>query len=317
MEIDSGRKVRGSRPRLVLWAAASALALAMTGCGSDSDPGSAPAPLVVVEANLDSQVAKIGGATSAAAFYDDGTTQWAIFSMANRLAATPIGTTKGAAPEIELPGYILHIAAVVHDSKPYALVSMGEKGLAVVDLADPAAMKLLNVVNVNYEKTGLDYVDGGGNPVADATVSGTAGTITTVITDGTDLYIGNASFGIHKTALTNLLPVPQLEADGTLAIDTEAWTLQYAGENPWGGPQGLKLHGGKLYAALGYLGIAIYDPTDLGIKPGRYNLYTDESVNEDWFGARSLQASVANPAWLDPDTGMPTWEQAGWEINTF
>jgi hypothetical protein len=317
MEIESGRKVCGSRPRLLLWAAASAMALALTGCGSDSGSNSAPAPLVVVEANLDAQVAKIGGATSAAAFYDDGTTQWAIYSMANRLAATPIGTTKGAAPEIELPGYILHIAPVVHDSKPYALVSMGEKGLAVVDLADPAAMKLLNVVNVNYEKTGLDYVDGGGNPVADATVSGTAGTITTVITDGTNLYIGNASFGIHKTAITNLLPVPQLEADGTLVIDTEVWTLQYAGENPWGGPQSLKLHGGKLYAALGFLGIGIYDPADLGVKPGRYNLYTDESVNEDWFGARSLQASVANPAWLDPDTGMPTWEQAGWEINTF
>jgi hypothetical protein len=322
---DAGSVLRGG-----FIVAASVLALALGGCGSDSDSGltstdptspdptlPTPVPLVVVEANLDAQVAKIGGATSAAAFYDDGATKWAVYSMANRLAATPIGTVKGAAPEIELPGYILHIEPIVHDGKAYALVSMGGKGLAVVDLANPAAMKILHIVNVNYEMTGLDFVDGGGNPVTDATVSGTAGTITTVTSDDTDLYIGNADFGIHKTAISNLLPAPQLEADGTLVIDTEVWTLQYAGENPWGGPQSLKLHGGKLYAALGFLGIAIYDPADLAVKPGRYNLYTDESVHEDWFGSRSLMASVNDPSFIDPDSGMPTWQQAEWEINTF
>ena len=312
--LDAGKVLRGG-----VVVIASAVAVALGGCGSDSSSTStsAPAPLVVVEANLDAQVAKIGGATSAAARYNDGTTDWVLYSMANRLAATPIATTKGAVTEIELPGYILHITPVKHLDKNYALVSMGGKGLAVVDLTSPSAMKLLNVVNVNYEKTGLNYVDGGGNPVANATVSGTAGSITDVATDGTDLYIGNASFGIHKTAVSNLLPTPVTEDDGSLKVDSEVWTLQYAGENPWGGPQSLKLHGGKLYAALGFLGIAIYDPANLSAKPGRYNLYTDESVSEDWFGARKLTASVKDPSFIDPDTGMPTWQQAEWEINTF
>ena len=30
--------------------------------------------------------------------------------------------------------------------------------------------------------------------------------------------------------------------DGTLLIDSETYTLQYAGENPWGGPESLKLY---------------------------------------------------------------------------
>jgi glycosidase len=31
-------------------------------------------------------------------------------------------------------------------------------------------------------------------------------------------------------------------------------------------------------------------------------VYTDESVSEDWFGARSLMASVNDPSFIDPDT---------------
>ena len=84
-------------------------------------------------------------------------------------------------------------------------------------------------------------------------------------TDGTpddttddQLFIANTAFGIQKTTLANLMGAA---ADGVLAIDgAQAWTLKYAGENPWGGPLSLKMHGGKLYAALGFLGIGIYDP---------------------------------------------------------
>ncbi len=297
--------------------AATGLALALGGCGGDSTSNSLEIP-TIIEANLDVQAAQIGGATAATTYYKDSAdVEWTLYSMANRLAITTIGTAKGVTSEITVPGYIQHITQVTHGGTPYALLSMGGSGLGVVNLTNPAAMTLVHVVNVNYEKTGLNWVDGGGNPVADAAVSGTAGPVTDVISDGTNLYIGNGAFGIHKTALTNLLPTPVLEADGTLAIDSEVWTLQYAGENPWGAPQSLKLHGGRLYAALGFLGIAIYDPSDLTAAPARYNLYTDASVQEDWFGARSLQASVQNAAWLDADTGMPTWQQAEWEINTF
>jgi hypothetical protein len=304
-------------------------ALALSGCGGSDSAASAAAaaavPLNIIEANLDAQATQIGGATSAATYYKDAANvEWTLYSMSNRLAATPIGITKGPVTEIALPGSIQHITPVSFGGKNYALVSMGGKGLAVVDLSNPAAMALLKVVNVNYEKTGVTYVDGGGTPVPDATVSGTAGAITDVLVynDGTDdqLLIANASFGIHKTKLSNLLAdpaAPVTEADGTLKVDTEVWTLQYAGENPWGGPESLKFHNGKLYAALGYLGIAVYNPADLSIKPARYNLYTDESVAEDWFGGRSLAGSVHSADYLDADTGMPTWEQAAWEINTY
>ncbi|MCM5570101.1 hypothetical protein M6I34_06240 [Burkholderiaceae bacterium FT117] len=318
------------RPLALL--AASLTVLGLAGCGSGSD---GVAPTVIIEAKLDTQVAQIGGATAATSYYKDAAgTEWALFSMANRFAATPIGTTKAAAAEITVPGYILHITPVTHEGTPYALLSMGEKGIGVVDLSNPAAMSLVHVINVNYEKTGVDYVDGGGNPVAGATIAGTAGSITDLAVyeeaGVNQLLIANGAFGIHKTRLSNLLPAPVTEADGTLLVDSELWTLQYAGEIAWGGPESLKLHqdgAGKLrlYAALGFLGIAIYDPADLTVydpanagyvRPARYNLYTDETVSEDWFGARSLSASVAAPTYLDPDTGMPTWQQAEWEINT-
>ena len=311
---------------------ASAAALLLAGCGSGSGTsgaGTTPTYPTIIEANLDAQAAQIGGATAAATYYKDGGgVEWTLYSMANRLAATKIGTTKDAAYEITLPGYIQHITPVAYGGKSYALVAMGGKGLAVVDLANPAAMTLLNTVNVNYEKTGLTWVDGGGTPVVNATVSGTAGSIADALVDdrGTadnaddELFIANGSFGIHKTKLSNLLADPKApvtETDGTLKVDSEVWTLHYAGENPWGGPQSLKLKGGKLYAALGYLGIGIYDPADLSVAPARYNLYTDETVAEDWFGARKLSASIQDPAWIDTVTGMPTWQQAQWEIDVF
>lgn len=306
--------------RLASISSAVAVTLALTGC-----PGSSTDGENVIESHLTTQVTQIGGASSAIARYVDAANgEWALYSMANRFAATPVGTSKGAVSEITVPGYIQHITQVTYNDTPYALLSMGGKGIAVVDISNPSNMVLLTVVNVNYEQTGLTWVDGGGTPVVNATISGKAGTVNDVVTDGTTLWIGDASYGIHQTALSNLLPVPVTEADGTLKIDKEIFTLQYAGENPWGGPQSLKLHNGKIYASLGFLGIGVYtpvapadvaDPAMQIVRDGGYNLYTDEAQNEDWFGSRKLSLSVQDPAWLDPVTGMPTWQQAQYEID--
>jgi hypothetical protein len=97
----------------------------------------------------------------------------------------------------------------------------------------------------------------------------------------------------------------------------EAWTLKYAGENPYGGPLRLKMHGGKLYAALGFLGIGIYDPATL-MRTSAYNLYADCASTEDWFGYPNLKpacnaALLADPSFIDAD-GMPNYNQAAAEL---
>ena len=121
-----------------LLAAVSAIAIALGGCGSGSGTGAGDA-LPIVESNLDTQVAQIGGATVAVEYYSDATGDWALYSMANRLAATQIGMTKGAATELRnLPGTILNITLV--PGQPIALLAMGEKGIGVVDITNPAAM---------------------------------------------------------------------------------------------------------------------------------------------------------------------------------
>ena len=44
--------------------------------------------------------------------------------------------------------------------------------------------------------------------------------------------IANQAYGLHKTRLSNLFDTSAgREADGTLTIDSETYTLQYAGEN--------------------------------------------------------------------------------------
>jgi hypothetical protein len=133
------------------------------------------------------------------------------------------------------------------------------------------------------------------------------------------LFIANGAFGIQKTKLSNLMGAA---ADGAVTIDSpavEAWTLKYSGENPYGGPLSLKMHGGKLYAALGFLGIGIYDPATL-VRTGAYNLYADcaNTAQEDWFGYPNLKPAcnaslLANSAYIDAD-GMPTYQQAAAEL---
>ncbi len=86
--------------------ALSAAALVLSGCGGSS---SSDGP---IEANIDTLVAQIGGATQDVELYNDGTTDWTLYTMANRFAATPVGMTKGAVTEITVPGYIQHITVV-------------------------------------------------------------------------------------------------------------------------------------------------------------------------------------------------------------
>ena len=155
----------------------------------------------------------------------------------------------------------------------------------------------------------------------------------TADTSDDQLLIANGAFGIQKTKLSNLIGAA---ANGALTVDgPQLWTLKYASENPNGGPLSLKMHKdpvsgkNKLYAALGFLGIGIYDPATLAAREGAYNLYADCNYvgaggkQEDWFGYpkrkiacpdASLNAA-ANlvPMGVDAD-GMPTYLQAANEL---
>ncbi|MDE2606957.1 MAG: hypothetical protein KGL68_13650 [Burkholderiales bacterium] len=229
------------------------------------------------------------------------------------MAVTRIGVAKGAVAEVrDLPGAILSIT--VDAANKRALVAMGNKGLAVIDLSTPTAPALVKVVSVGYSRPSFDYVDGGGNLLTSAAATETNGTIAHVLVynDGTDdwLVIANEAFGVQKTKLANL----NTAADGAqLVIDgPEAWTLKYAGENPWGGPRHLKMHGGLLYVVLGFIGLAIYDPATLS-RTGLYNLYGDASTSEDWFGYQNEKAVEIPGTYVDAD-GMPTWQQAQLEL---
>lgn len=316
-------------------AAASAVALMLGGC-SDSSTSDSAVP-TIIEANISTLAAQIGGATQAVALStttasDGTTTDWTLYSMANRFAATPVGMSKGAITEITVPGYIQHIAVVkAYGGKDYALLSMGGKGIGVVDISNPAAMSYVRTMSVNYDTPAYTYSDGGGTIFTEpaSTVPHTSGPVNDLLVDdngtpanATDdqLFIANTAFGIQKTKLSNLLTAT---ADGALTIDgAQVWTLKYAGENPWGGPLSLKMHGGKLYAALGFLGIGIYDPATL-VRSAAYNLYADcpsngNNAQEDWFGFPNLKPAcntglLVNPAYIDSD-GMPTYQQAAAEL---
>jgi len=270
---------------------------------------------------------------------------WTLYSMANRFAATPVGMTKGAVTEIRVPGFIQNITVVKgygegDVKKSYALLSMGGKGIGVVDITNPAAMVYVRTMTVNYAPPEYTYSDGGGTvftePATDPATPLTNGPVNDVLvndSDGTSgatpddqLFIANTAYGIHTTKLTNLLDAA---ADGELVIDgAELWTLKYAGEGAWGGPLSLKVHDGKLYAALGFLGIGIYDPATL-VREGAYNLYADcanrsglpAGQQEDWFGYPQRKiacpdASLADgvvAGGVDAD-GMPTYLQAAEEL---
>jgi hypothetical protein len=308
LQLYSGRRLRNAL------FAVSAVVLAQMGFTSCSDSNNSP--ITIIEAFLDTEAAQIGGATVAVTYYQDSTSaEWTLYSMSNRIAATPIGVTKGAVYEIRnLPGAIRHITLV--PGQPVALLSMGEKGIGVVDITNPAAMAYRGLMTVDYTTPSIEFVDGGGTYVSELAAAHTGGAVNDLLVynDGVDdqLLIANGDFGIQKTMLSNLLG-PAL--GGAIVIDgAQTWTLKYAGENPWGGPQSLKMHGGRLYAALGFLGIGIYNPATLA-REAAYNLYADASTREDWFGYQNQKAvDLLSGIYIDTD-GMPTWQQAQYELD--
>ena len=269
-------KVTASQCRQASRAACFAIAIAAGLAGCSDDPPLDP--LVIEEANIATVALRVGGATQDVTRYNDGTTDWTIYTMAERLAATKIGTVKDAVAEIALPGYIKRVTLVSYEGRPYALASLRDKGIAVIDIADPLAMVHLRTMTVAYAYGPVTYVDGGGNPVVDASFAGASGSVNDLLVDtmgtpeSTDdqLFIANGSFGIQKTRLSNLMTAT---ADGVLPIDgPQQLTLKYAGENPWGGPQYLKMHGGRLYAALGFQEIPPYYYNPI---PGAHYLKVD------------------------------------------
>ena len=290
---------------------------------------------------MNEQVTQIGGATTAVAYYDNGT-KWTLYSMANRFAVAPIGTdaaaVKAAVKEIAAPGYIQRITVLKDygaDKKAYALLSMGGKGIGVVDITSPAAPVYVRTMTVDYASPSYMYSDGGGTIFTADPATHTAGPVNDVLvyddqavptadTSDDQLLIANGAFGIQKTKLSNLMGAA---ADGALPIDgPQLWTLKYSGENPIGGPLSLKMHGGKLYAALGFLGIGIYDPATLATREGAYNLYADckntrtgrlvrLSEAQDCLPRRLIECSgELVPMWAVDADGMPTYLQAANEL---
>ncbi|MGD2172191.1 MAG: hypothetical protein PVF80_08810, partial [Gammaproteobacteria bacterium] len=308
------------------------------------------------EAFLDSQ-SRIGGSSSVVELLDPAS-NWIFYNVANDLRATQVGVTESAKYSLTVEGFIHDIDIVEYPAGSgvrYALLAMGDKGIAVVDITDPSNMLLRNQVHVNYERTGISWTDGGGNVTEDNSISGVHAPISSleVYDDGaeTHLLIANQAYGLHKTLLSNLFDeVAGREADGTLKIDSETYTLQYAGENPWGGPESMTLYihpdgtdKGKLFVAMGYLGMGIFDPDTLGVggtaaddQIGGYNLYLAADSKEDWFvnadgsnldpadlvqyntpvygGGEGASWSCDAAGCLDPFTGMPDYRQAAYEI---
>jgi len=334
------------------------VAFAVSGCGgsggnNNNDDGSP-------EAFLDSQ-SRIGGSSTVITLSDaadivplsNPDDAWGFYNVANDLRATQVGIPESAKYSLTVEGSIQDIDLVEYPAGSgahYALLSMGDQGIAVVNVTDPTNMLAVLRVHVNYEQTGITWTDGGGNVSEDNVISGVHAPISAleVYDDGAvmQLLIANKAYGLHKTPLSNLFDeVAGREEDGTLLIDTattgvEKYILQYAGENPWGGPESLTLYRdpndigdtrGKLFVAMGFLGMGIFDPDTLE-QIGGYNLYTDVSSVEDWFidmdVADEVQTNVSGgggegAAWsctpsdpcLDSFTGMPDYRQAAYEIS--
>ncbi|MFC1589581.1 hypothetical protein ACFL3P_04840 [Pseudomonadota bacterium] len=297
---------------------------------------------VKVEANLDTQT-RIGGASTVLSL--DRADNWVLYNVANELRATQVGVVESEKYALPVTGFIQDIDIVeypVDSAAYYALLSMGDQGISVVNVTDPTNMAVVTGVHVNYEQTGISWTDGGGNVSLDNTISGVHAPVSSleVYDDGaeTHLLIANTAYGLHKTPLANIFDtITGREADGTLLINSETYTLQYAGENPWGGPKALTLYKdpdddadkGKLFVAMGFLGMGIFDPDTLE-QIGGYNLYTDVSSVEDWFidnvvtdevqsditggGGEGATYECIGPC-IDAFTGMPDYRQASFEIS--
>ena len=290
-----------------------------------------------LEAYLDSQT-RIGGASTVVTL--DRSDNWALYNVANELRATQINVAESAKYKLPVAGFIQDIDVIKYPADSgtyYALLSMGSEGIAVVNVTDPSNMRAVTSVDVNFEQTGIAWTDGGGNISTNNTISGVHAPITSleVYDDGSELYllIADEAYGLHRTRLENIFDTATgREADGTLLIDDgnattvdEVYTLQYAGENPWGGPRSLTLYKdpadtedkGKLFVAMGFLGIGIFDPETLD-QVGGYNLYTDSDFVEDWFidmvVADRVHFDDLGEKYLDAFTGMPDYRQVNFEV---
>ena len=292
----------------------------LTVTGADGVPTSKDVTVAVQPVDMNPFLGanvQIGGATTAIAKFTYGGATWSAFNVGNIFKTTPVGMTKGPVYSVVLPGFIYDLDVVSYNGGIYALASCGNAGIAVVNITTPALPILVSTTPVNFYQTGITFADTGGTIWYNNTISSTTAPINALETDGTTLYIADFGFGIHKTLLANLFN-RVLEADGTLLINQEVYTLQYAGENPWGGPVSLKLYGGKLFAGLGALGMGIFDPATL-TQVGRYNLYTDVARLEDYFGPLNVSTAVGRDAtsgdlYLDDFTGMPDYRQVQYEV---
>ncbi len=294
---------------------------------------------VQAEAYLSSQT-RIGGASTVVSL--ERADNWVLYNVANDLRATQIGVTESAKYILPLAGFILDVDVVEYPAASgtyYALVSIGDQGIAVVNVTDPTNMLPVTSVHVNYYQDGITFTDGGGNIVTDNEISGVHAPISSlqVYDDGSNQYllIANEAYGLHKTLLSHIFDTATgREADGTLLIDDgnpatvdEVYTLQYAGESPWGRPKSLTLYKqdadaaneSRLFVAMDFLGMGIFDPNTMQ-QIGRYNMYTDASVVEDWFIDMDVTTEVSsdplNPTdlYLDDFTGMPDYRQANFEV---
>ena len=258
------------------------------------------------------QNVQIGGSSTAVARFQYAGAEWCLFNLGTELRATPVQTTKGAVYSLTLPEFAYGIEIVGTN----ALVATGSAGITVVDIADPAAMAIKGSTPVSYYLDNITFTETGGSILYGNIKESNAAPIVDIVSDGTNVYIADVDYGIHKTTVANVLS--KAAAGSQLDPEQEVPTVQYAGEHSWGGPISLRLFGGKLFAAMGVQGLGIFDPLSLD-QIGRYNLYTDEARTEDYFGAMAVtQAVSSDPVtgdlFLDDFTGLPDYRQVNFEI---
>lgn len=216
--------------------------------------------------------------------------------------------------EVRLPATVLDLAVVQEGQRTWLLAAVGQDGIAVIEFLGIGGMQLRATVPVPYVLRDVELAQDNGVISTGNEVSGPGGRIVALETDGSSLWIANADFGIHQASLSDLIgPTGLVLAPGDpLPVATEVATVRYAGEEPWGGPRGLELHDGRLFAALGVAGIAVFDKGSMELL-NAYNLYTDASVTEDWFLDLQPWSNMISQGY-DTLTGLPNAKQASHEI---
>ncbi len=309
----------------------------MTGCSGkggsgDGTDGTVSACSTPLEASLSDGLDRIGGATTSVELVSSNNINYTLYNVANELRISTVENPdplSASSTGLEVAGYIKDIETVDYNGNSYALLAMGQEGISVVDISALPTMTVVHDgIKVSYAQSNITIAEGSGE-LADINISSSRAPISSlaVYNEGNNtvpnlqLIIGDEGYGLHKTSLSNLIN-GTLDVNGTLLIDgPEKYTLQYAGENPWGGPKSLTVVGDgndtRLFVAQGFLGMGIYNPNTPELDQiGRYNHYTDINASiEDWF-AYDVEDVVQQPltTYLDTCTGMPNYEQASWEI---